>query len=355
MCVQVLSKRAFKIGSCATIFASGLLYAAVDKRIAPSLADLAAFGSLLEAQETLAHGQGSRAAHREGPPSTPGRHGAVGQPPLRHAPAGSGRAIPPQLVLTAKHGSLEEMPPAVQENVRRTLALNPELRARWLGDEACGDFLRANFGGALLAAFRGERRGSYRGDICRSAVLALEGGFYVDLDVEMRVPFSRLVDNATTFVSALSEDGGVLNALLAATPGSEVMRAVLAAIEGWYGGRRQDRGDASGWMGPATLLRALRDVAARDCPAVDFSDGARLQRACGPRNQVRLYQERKLRCFGGVRARESLEECPRERREFEGLQFGIFEPGPGRTLVAWSRFASCREWGCGAGGWSETP
>eukprot|EP00959_Pyramimonas_sp_CCMP1952_P304947 6382179-Pyramimonas_sp.AAC.1 len=57
----------------------------------------------------------------------------------------------------------------LEENVRRTLALNPELRARWLGDEACGDFLRANFGGALLAAFRGERRGSYRGDICRSA------------------------------------------------------------------------------------------------------------------------------------------------------------------------------------------
>merc|ERR1719291_447633 len=142
--------------------------------------------------------------------------------------------------MTAKHGSLEEMPAAVQENVRRTLALNPEMRTRWLGDEARGDFIRANYGSGLLSAFLGERRGSFRGDICRSAVLALEGGFYVDLDVQMRVPFSQLVDNATTFMAALSMDGAVLNALLAAEPGSEVMRAVLTAIEDWYGGHRQD-------------------------------------------------------------------------------------------------------------------
>merc|ERR1719291_1333522 len=151
--------------------------------------------------------------------------------------------------MTAKHGSLEEMPAAVQENVRRTLALNPEMRPRWLGDEACGDFIRANCGGGLLSAFLGERRGSFRGDICRTAVLALEGGFYVDLDVQMRVPFSQMVDNATTFMAVKSPKGDVLNALFAAERGSEVMRAVVAALEAWYGWLRPKR-HYSGVMGP---------------------------------------------------------------------------------------------------------
>merc|ERR1719291_1223214 len=157
--------------------------------------------------------------------------------------------IPRQLVMTAKHGSLDSLPQKVQDNVRQTLALNPGLRLRWLDDDACGDFILDYFGPRLLQLFSRQREGKFRGDICRAAVIAVEGGFYVDLDVQMRVPFSQMVDNATTFMAVKSPKGDVLNALFAAERGSEVMRAVVAALEAWYGWLRPKR-HYSGVMGP---------------------------------------------------------------------------------------------------------
>ncbi|CAK0834876.1 unnamed protein product [Prorocentrum cordatum] len=118
-------------------------------------------------------------------------------------------------------------------------------------------------------------------------------------------------------------------------------------------------------MGRHHQAQLFDQVAARHCPGTRWSDGERLQRECG-HNQVRLYQEKKLLCGGNLRAgaialgedaaSHSLIECPQERRasSFQGLQFGIFEPGPERNVVAWSRFASCDTWGCNGGGWDES-
>lgn len=249
--------------------------------------------------------------------------------------------IPGQLVLTSSHGSLDDLPPKVRDNVRHTLAINPKLQMRWLDDGACRGFIRDNFGAGLLSAFDSEHRGNVRGDICRAAVVALEGGFYVDLDVQMRVPFSQLVDNTTTFMTVINKHGDVLNALFAAERGSEVMKSVLAAIEGWYGGLRPPRRH-SGSMGSETMMLGLETVASRDCPSVDVNDGHQLQRACGPHHRIRLYRERSLEC--GPHSAE----CPPPRQGgFTGVRYGIFEPGPQRNLVAWPRFDSCESSGCG--------
>jgi hypothetical protein len=249
--------------------------------------------------------------------------------------------IPWQLVMTGKQGSVDELPPKVRDNVRQTIALNPDLPVRWLDDAACRDFLRANFGSSLLATFNSEPLGAYRGDICRAAVLALEGGIYMDLDVQMHVPFSQLVDNNTTFMASVTEYGDVMNALFAVERGSQIMQAVLHAIEDWYS-ETHSNPKKSGWMGPQTMLRGLEKVAALECPSVRLRSEQQLQLACGPHHQIRLYREQRLQCAPGSA------ECPPPRRSgFPGLRWGIFEPGPQRRLVAWSRFAACESWGCG--------
>lgn len=260
-------------------------------------------------------------------------------------PASTQSMIPRQLVMTAKHGSLDDLPPKVQDNVRQTLALNPGLRLRWLDDDACGDFILDYFGPGLLSLFNRQREGKFRGDICRAAVIAVEGGFYVDLDVQMRVPFSQLVDNVTTFMSVKTPKGDVLNAIFAAERGSEVMSAVVTALEAEL---VVEKRRYSGLLGPETMMAGLAEVVARDCPSVDLRRWRQLQQACGQRHQIRLYQERWLQCRPGSA------ECPPPRNSsnasFAGLRYGIFEPGPQGTLVAWSRFAGCTSWGCGAGG-----
>mmetsp|Transcript_81662 Transcript_81662/g.141985 ORF Transcript_81662/g.141985 Transcript_81662/m.141985 type:complete len:358 (+) Transcript_81662:37-1110(+) len=272
--------------------------------------------------------------------------------------------IPNQLVLTGKWPSLLEAPGEVLANIEHTLSLNPELRVHYLGDAACQTYIQEHFDDELLQMFVTEKRGSFRGDICRTSVLAHEGGFYTDLDMEWKVPLHSVVSELTSFMSAFGDRGEVLNALMAAEPGSAVMSATLEQLRAWYrsGPRRN-----GGWMGPVTLLQALRDVHSSACPEnVIFqkrqgAQSTQLEWACGQQS-FRLYQQRMLNCKPKARlmraamplAADPNGECPpeRARSSFDGVRFGLFEPGSSGRLIAWPRFASCGQWGCGGGGWT---
>mmetsp|Transcript_23925 Transcript_23925/g.66496 ORF Transcript_23925/g.66496 Transcript_23925/m.66496 type:complete len:93 (-) Transcript_23925:136-414(-) len=58
-------------------------------------------------------------------------------------------------------------------------------------------------------------------------------------------------------------------------------------------------------------------------------------------------RRKKLNCITG-----SKDECPPERKmhyydsNFDGLHYGLFEPGPERKAIGWPRFADCHDWGC---------
>jgi len=262
------------------------------------------------------------------------------------APEEAGESqIPHQLVMTAKEASLDQMSQAVQDNVKQMLANSPGVRLRWLSDANCTAYIQQNYDADLIKIFKGEPRGSYRGDICRAAVLAKEGGFYLDLDVQMKVPISKLVDKHTTFASVLASDHTVLNAVVAAAPGNPVLLETLEQIRRWY--HHKAGLDHKQWMGPETMLLGLRSVVDKECNGQKISPEAGLQWQCG--SQVfRFYEEKELMCL-----LHANDECPQIRlsSDFTGLKFGIFEPGTHRQLIGWPRFANCTGWGCGAGGW----
>jgi hypothetical protein len=253
--------------------------------------------------------------------------------------------IPEQLILTGKQASVADVSGPIGSNVRQTLALNPELQVRWFSDDSCRDYLVKYFDQNLVRIFDSEARGSYRGDICRTAILAREGGFYTDMDVEWKVPMRELVDNTTSFMSVKEKDTDLLNAVMAAEKDSDVMKAALQAIRDWY--RHKEAWTNSGrWMGPATLRKGLEDVTKGACPKA--KDVASLHITCGTRS-FRLFEQRRLHCKPPF-----TEDCPRGRdvRAFDGLQWGLYEPGNNGRLVAWPRFATCDHWGCGSGGWT---
>jgi len=257
--------------------------------------------------------------------------------------------ITPQLVMTAKAGTLDDLPERTLANVHRTLALNPELMVRFLNDSECAEFIGRNYGADLLSAFSNERVGAYKGDICRAAVVAVEGGFYADLDVQFRVPFSELVDPSTTFMSAFDSFCNLWNAIFAAEPGSVVMKAVMESMVAWY---KKDHLESE-LMGTHTFYQGLEKAVASECPlhcgpGIHPSCGLRwkakgkLQFKCGRESTIRLYREKPLTC-----GKKATEECPQPRMEgFYGLRFGIYEPGVGGNLVGWSRFENCTDFGC---------
>jgi len=235
---------------------------------------------------------------------------------------------------------VDDLPPTVRDNVRRTLELNAGLRLRFLDDGQCHEFVATHFPD-LEPSFASETFGPFRGDICRAAVLALEGGFYADLDLQFRFSFSDLVDNTTTFMSAWSGvDCDILNALVAVERGSEVMQSVLDAMKAWY-----SAGASNGkLMGTQTMMRGLDSFASRACPGVNLRNRTQFDFDCGSHHQIRLYTEALLICPPGGGS-----ECPPARANGPGfLKWGIFEPPmTHRNLVAYSRYENCTLRGCG--------
>jgi len=210
-------------------------------------------------------------------------------------------------------------------------------------------------------------------ETCAELVLAIEGGFYTDLDLELKVPLHELVDSGTTFMSASTAEGALWNAIIAVVPGSPIMKQAMEEIKLWKRGEFYPDGtpiqslvETSEWMGPATLFRGLQSLMRSSCPDVSSDhlsqERGQLDWSCGPGERLRLYQEKPLVCSGslvreeasGAHGRsEQEEECPEARRSsrFDGARYGLFVPGPARKIVGWDRFEDCNAFGCSAGGW----
>lgn len=253
--------------------------------------------------------------------------------------------IPRVLLLMGNQNSIDELHDSVRANVQKAIDLNNDLQLRWLSDAACNEYLEQHADLGLLQAFRSERRGSFRGDICRAAVLSVEGGFYQDVDVELRVPYRDLISNSTSFMALWEADGkNILNAVIAVEPRSALLARTVEQIKRWYAdpGSRPP-GD---WMGPATLTEGVKEALEQDCPSVDLMqtrDQHQHDLSCGF-HQLRIYQEQALSCDPST---------PNDRgcSPFEGLRFGFFGGAESPSLIGWPRFADCANYGCGGGGW----
>lgn len=269
--------------------------------------------------------------------------------------------IPDQLVMTGKPDKVDDMPLEVRGNILNMIALEsrtreaagrPPIHLRWLGDSACHQFIAKHFDEELAGMFDKATPGYYKGDICRTAVLLVEGGFYMDVDLELKEPLLHLVDDKTTFMSAYSVNGDILNALLAVVPRSPVMQKALDEMRKWY----QNKDERKGLMGTQSTYRGLTGTIKEHCPEVEpVAMRATLQWNCGD-EVIRLYEEKDLLCFLDANAPQPME-CPEERKTADDyfMRYGIFEPSqpiaPGRKIVGWPRFKTCKDTaGCGSGG-----
>lgn len=211
-----------------------------------------------------------------------------------------------------------------------------------------------------------------KSDICRSAYLYHHGGYYLDLDVELNLPFAKLVENDTDFFSAWNAarvtrqgrtvgfraQSGLLNAIIGTAPHSEVLRLQLRRMMS-IGAAEVSQSqnstftDGSGIFGPETLLMALTDFM-RSCgeqlPATKLPDF----NACG--TKVRMLEEADLEkpeLTKTINPRV-LARARRQRpdRRFDGRMFGLFytgKPIDGVIVhVGFPRFDDCREYGCGS-------
>merc|ERR1719198_1757898 len=133
------------------------------------------------------------------------------------------------------------------------------------------------------------------------------------------------------------------------------MHRAVQELREWYRDPSKRVNPLNGWMGPITLLRGLKSFMGDFCPEVDLSlSKQNLEWACGP-NVLRFYEERRLDCSRSLRGSWS-PECGGRRAlsGFDGLKFGLFEPGSRTAFIGWPRFDRCKGYGCNAGGWDST-
>lgn len=276
--------------------------------------------------------------------------------------------IPEQLVMTGPGKVMDSLPEMVKNNIAKMLHASPRMRLRYLSDEHCFNYLKkypAHWG--LVNLFKHLQRGSYRGDICRIAVLYREGGFYLDLDVDLHIPLHDLVDETTSFMSVHESTNasqvGVLNAVMAVKPWSTVMRKTIGHLYAEYYQQPNLRNvqNEGSQLGPLTLGQGVADVLAEDCPEESIEKRKRdlltphalLRWRCGPHNFT-FFCQRQLDC-GGPQQASPLECLPARRMNMSKpwLNFGIFKPGVQGELVAFSRLDWCEEYGCHIGGRKE--
>lgn len=147
--------------------------------------------------------------------------------------------IPRQLFLTSKYQSLSELPPGLKENVEKIQNTNSDLKMVWFGNEDCLQYFRLKHRHDIEELFPKLMNfgGRFASDLCRSTYLYYEGGFYLDLDVELELPLEQLVEADTAFMSAWHfGDGtkremfGLLNAIVGVEPKSKIFEFTLNAM-----------------------------------------------------------------------------------------------------------------------------
>jgi len=256
--------------------------------------------------------------------------------------AGSSR-IPHQFITTGK-AAFENIGQEFSDNMRRTQSLNPHMRLRYLSDQDCYNYLKRHYNETEIPElYKNEKIGMYRGDICRAAVLAREGGYYLDMDMYPLVPFEEFAGPEVTFMTVLTMGRtALLNAMMAATPGHPIMLDSLKVIPEWY--RTHGHWNLTGQLGMGATWDGLSKFLSKNCPTVALRTVPSLWPSvpCGNNDSIVMFEE--------VFCDRQGHTCPADRQE-DIVKDGIYD-STGRQ-IAWSRFSTCKTFSCGGTGREE--
>ena len=112
----------------------------------------------------------------------------------------------------------EAVPPKVARNVREFAG---RFERRMYSDDDCEQFLTQHFPNTSYAAtFRRLQNGAHKADLFRYAVLYVQGGVYMDVDVKLVRPLEYFVDvdRHAMYTSLSVGPGAIFQALIAAPP-----------------------------------------------------------------------------------------------------------------------------------------
>jgi hypothetical protein len=128
----------------------------------------------------------------------------------------------------------KEVPEQFKANVQKLKELNPDYEYYLYDDDDCRQYLKKNYSPLHAFLFDNLIHGAFKCDFWRYAILAKEGGIYIDLDDVPVVPFDEIIGKNDTFVSIVDRKNvrsigpcGIYQAFLACSPDNSIMKISL--------------------------------------------------------------------------------------------------------------------------------
>ena len=123
----------------------------------------------------------------------------------------------------------KNLPDKMKQVVEKTKKMNPEYTYELWDDADCYEFLFKNFGENYANAFDVLIPGAFKCDFWRYAVLYINGGVYMDMDMTPEIPFKEILREDDKFVSIVDQkngncsDAAIYQAFIACVPRHPIM------------------------------------------------------------------------------------------------------------------------------------
>lgn len=125
-----------------------------------------------------------------------------------------------------------ELGPEMKKNVDLVRKQNPRYSHTLYDDEMCRSFILNNFGTTYANAFDSLRPGAFKCDMWRYAILYINGGVYMDIDMVPQVPLDEIIQSQDSLLTVKDRDMNgltcmVYQAFIAVSPRHPVMKFAL--------------------------------------------------------------------------------------------------------------------------------
>lgn len=138
-----------------------------------------------------------------------------------HQKSKTNQKIPLKIYQTWKNNTVS---PDIAETIEELKRMNPEYEYYFFSDQDCKDYLEANYGKEYVLAFNRLKPGAFKSDFWRYAILAKEGGIYIDLDMKVNKPFREFINPDTDFYVVKDiPDSAIYQAFIAVIPNHPVL------------------------------------------------------------------------------------------------------------------------------------
>lgn len=181
----------------------------------------------------------------------------------------------------------KKLPEKMAKIVQKTKDINPDYEYELWDDNDCRQFLLDNFGQNYANAFDVLIPGAFKCDFWRYAVLYVNGGVYMDIDMTPAVPFREILRRDDQFVSIVDRKfifkpkSDIYQAFIACRPKHPIMLTALELAFYNIAGRKHELFDTLGITGPVVVGIAMnlywkKDKTHDNIDPGEYPDGIRL-------------------------------------------------------------------------------